>query len=71
MTIRRVGTRVKIVKDCDGYCPEKFLGRTGTIKKVSIDGGCGETAKDPFYIVAVRFIGTDGFWGEELKRARK
>lgn len=72
MTIFRVGTKVRIVKRTDEWCPVKFLGRVGTIKAASTSGVlCGESLKDPFYTVAVRFVGTDGFWGEELKRVRK
>jgi len=69
--ILQVGTKVKIVKLSDESANVKFLGRVGTIRRVQIDAGVGETEYDPFYQVAVRGVGRDGFWREEMQVQRR
>ena len=64
----QVGEKVRVRRNgCDHAFPEKFASKIGTVKSVDTNT-CGSMPEDPLYIVAVRFIGTDSFWGEELRR---
>lgn len=63
-----IGTQVQIVgPPADSTLDPKFLTKIGTIRKIEKHTGVGSTPADPFYIIAFRGVGTDGFWREEFK----
>ena len=66
------GTRVHIFKRTDEFVSDRYVGRYGTVRRISgrLDASVGESPEDPVYFVAVPFVGTDIFWREELRAVR-
>lgn len=59
--------RVRLDKVSDETGNRKYIGKSGTIKKVfRVGAGVGESPTDPFYFVRFDDGYEDGYWGEEL-----
>ena len=63
--------RVRVVAAIDRTVHDvsRFIGQTGTARRLVIDGHCGETLEDPLMVVALDDGAEESFWREELEAA--
>ena len=68
----RIGERVRVVSSKDETFDPHFIGRTGSVKYLEYECGCGQSyPDDPMIGVEFRARGTEEFWREELRRCRQ
>lgn len=66
----RGGMHVRVKSRTDETLNPKFLRRVGRVRSIIVND-CGSPPGDPMLVVAVRGLGTDAFWLEELERVRR
>lgn len=62
------GVRVRITGPSDEFFPKRYKGRIGRVRAFDLNT-CGSSEADPMLMVAVRGVGTEGFFLEELELA--
>lgn len=65
----KVGDRVKVVSDCDGFADRKRIGEVGEVVDMCVNGSTGTSPEDPLFVVQFSRgrRRRNGFWSEELE----